>query len=68
MNEAWIPVTERLPKNMDLVLTCSIFGEIDMEYYNRVKKGFTSKLIPKDSDISYRIVAWMPLPNPYKLD
>ena len=56
----WIPVTERLPEERKNVLVTTIDGDIKVSYR---------------SDVTYwwnigrgGVVAWMPLPEPYRGD
>lgn len=62
----WIPVSERLPDDGELVLlTFEGSEKVDMEtaIYD-VKYGFsTSDMF----GLGYGIIAWMPLPEPYKV-
>ena len=68
----WIPVSERLPDKNILVLTyvdtgtsrtyCLAFWS---DYYNAWEEGIGGyRLI--DKDLGYRVLAWKPLPEPYK--
>ena len=61
-NDGWIPVEERLPENGHSVLICGIHGWIDVGWYIRGtwRTGFSAAEIVKE------VVAWMPLPEPYK--
>ena len=61
-NDGWIPVEERLPENGHSVLICGIHGWIDVGWYIRGtwSTGFSAAEIVKE------VVAWMPLPEPYK--
>lgn len=55
----WIPVTEELPNNSGRYLVNYSSGYVAVAYYY--------ELIPKwGSSTTERIVAWMPLPKPYK--
>ncbi len=66
----WIPVTERLPEELTKVLACRKNGSIEIMFFNpalttRYPKGFS---IIKNN-FSWRqdnVIAWMPLPEPYK--
>lgn len=61
-NGRWIPVEERLPENEHSVLLCSVRGYIDVGFYIRGvwRTGFSAADIVKD------VVAWRPLPEPYR--
>lgn len=54
----WIPVTERLPKNPAQVLVTYSWGEVTVgEYWNNGEGwGIDGE----------EVLAWMPLPEPYK--
>ena len=56
---SWIPITERLPNKSGRYLVSYDSGYVAMAlYYESVSKwGATT---------TERIVAWMPLPEPYK--
>ena len=62
MNDGWIPVEERLPENGHCVLVCGMEGWIDAGWYVRGiwRTGFSA------ADIVKNIVAWQPLPKPYR--
>ena len=57
----WIPVTERLPENGGRYLVNYSSGYVTMTYYYE----FAATWAPTTTE---RIVAWMPLPEPYKED
>lgn len=66
--QRWIPVTERLPEEETDVLVCNANGEI------QISSGSYSTEM-KDYFIWYttgwrfgKVIAWMPLPKPYKKD
>ena len=54
----WIPCSERLPENGHYYLWCSDMGHVQSDYY---WNGFENGM-----KYGYNIVAWMPLPEPYK--
>ena len=58
----WIPVEEQLPKNEHSVLVCGLQGCVNVGWYIRGiwRTGFSAAEIRKD------VVAWMPLPEPYR--
>lgn len=66
---AWIPVEERLPDIDQSVLICTKYGEITDGYRWNEKDWFCAwgeyngAHVGGEYDL---IVAWMPLPEPYK--
>jgi len=65
----WIPVSKRLPKNGETVLVCDAYGEITDGYHDDFRGGMWWIGLGGEmnwSDEDGRIVAWMPLPKPYK--
>jgi hypothetical protein len=63
----WISVKDRMPEDGVWVLTCSAAGGIDVALHNKKAwlSGFDDSTFD-DCKEDYRIVAWMPLPQPYK--
>lgn len=65
----WIPVSERLPEYGREVLTCNDGGYIEIQScestytYWENQFGDWSAI---DEDLWDEVVAWMPLPEPYK--
>ncbi|XBX07052.1 DUF551 domain-containing protein [Enterocloster clostridioformis] len=62
MLTGWIPVEERLPKGGQDVLVCTGNGWILMAWYGT--NGQSWHITP--TGITHDIVAWMPLPEPYR--
>lgn len=65
LNWRWIPVSERLPKEYDLVLVTEKYGFVDTARF--VHNDFTEMnewIVADDETID--VIAWMPLPHPYK--
>ena len=54
----WIPCSEKLPENGHYYLWCSDGGNVQSDYY---WDGFEN-----GKKFGYNIIAWMPLPKPYK--
>ena len=61
-NDGWIPVEERLPENEHSVLTCGNPGWIDVGWFVQGvwRTGFSA------AEITNEVVAWRPLPDPYR--
>ena len=63
MNDGWIPVEERVPKEEGYkVLVCSKKGNIDTGIYSPYTKQW---FIGNISALGKDIIAWRPLPEPY---
>lgn len=60
-NGEWIPVSERFPKAFETVLRTRVESGWNCTTYTMVDTGC---ICP----IDYNIVAWMPLPEPYKAE
>ena len=56
----WIPCSEKLPENGHYYLKCSKYGNVASDYY---WDGFENA-----KKYGEEVVAWMPLPKPYKAD
>ena len=66
----WIPVSERLPEESDYYIAC-IYNEISKKYYCRSKwfsinNNYYGELEWIDLKSYEKVVAWRPLPEPYK--
>lgn len=76
-NDGWIPCSEMLPENEDDVLCWYEYrimqgdheGEMNREcgigYYNKSFKRWCGEIYYKQD---YKVIAWRPLPEPYKED
>ena len=65
-NEGWISVEERLPEEMTEVLCCFENGIVQTLWQDWKSRGFGDYL---DDDLSpMKVIAWQPLPEPYKED
>ena len=60
----WIPVSERLPEAGKQYLCCNEDGFREVGYLSKVtgEWGFT------DTEAFGEVIAWMPLPEPYKTE
>lgn len=68
----WVPVSERLPEESDYYMAC-IYNEISNKYYCRsewfsINNNYYGELVWIDLKSYEKVVAWMPLPEPYKED
>lgn len=66
----WIPVSEILPEESDYYMTC-IYNEISNKYYCRsewfsINNNYYGELVWIDLKSYEKVVAWRPLPEPYK--
>ena len=63
----WIPLSERLPKDRQMVLFCDIEDDIKIGYHI---KGRPDTHFSQDGtfDDIKNVKAWMPLPEPYKAE
>ena len=74
LEQRWIPVSERLPEfTADYKVTVGInydgggmFPEVRIALYNKVYKCWV--VYESDRAIVGDVIAWMPLPEPYKED
>lgn len=64
----WIPVEERLPEHKKTVLVWTCLGGVEKAWYgyNSEKWHFVYKS-EYVADDNKRVVAWIPLPEPYKI-
>lgn len=71
INMKWIPVSERMPDKYRAVLICNARGDLEVAGYAPLSDIWVSAtdetlFIPTDITDEFRIVAWMPLPEPYR--
>lgn len=64
----WIPVSERLPEEGKEVLFCDAYGNFMLAEYLEVDEDDYGKSYTAENDgcVMYDVVAWLPLPEPYK--
>lgn len=60
----WIPCSERMPENNGNYMTCDEKGNIHIFWYDDCQKCPFN--ISEYHTRYYPVVAWMPLPQPYK--
>lgn len=64
MLTGWIPVSERLPKNEgNYVIAFCKSGEICVAWYEEAEETWETDACYLDN-----VLAWMPLPEPYKAE
>ena len=82
LNRRWIPVSERLPEEHKTIIDTDVFDDPSEEVLVQMKSGYMkvsrywgSRERYKDRpwiDLSYpttdEVIAWMPLPEPYKAE
>ena len=66
----WIPVSERLPEKNRAVLVCFDTGATKtycLAYWNDRVKGWEEWVGFRmlETEMGYKVLAWMPLPEPY---
>jgi hypothetical protein len=57
----WIPVNKRLPEKYTYTLWCSLGGNVQSDYFN-------GEFWEDAEKYGYEVIAWMPLPQPYKAE
>lgn len=60
-NGGWIPVSEMLPEKYTYTLWCASSGYVRSDYFN-------GEFWEDAKKYCYEIIAWMPLPEPYKAE
>lgn len=60
----WIPVSERLPEKSDYCLCCDKDGYMIIGWLSKWSKEWYFD----DDEVDMDVVAWMPLPQPYKAE
>ena len=59
-NNGWIPCSEQLPENSNNILICLSDGYVNVGYYSSKEFRDMNSYLYKD------VIAWQPLPEPYK--
>ena len=65
MNDGWIPVEERLPEVGEYVLGTNKYGEV-LVYHYGWNSPHTRKMFFHLCGAAANIIAWRPLPEPYR--
>ena len=66
MQDRWIPVSERLPEKDGEYLCTTVYGNVTDIWIDTFYKGEWTR--PADVEFDYEIIAWQPLPDPWKGD
>lgn len=68
LEQKWIPVSEGLPwKDINVLVTVrDDSGDIPLEYTSVGWRTPDGRYWIVDNEICYSVLAWMPLPEPYK--
>ena len=63
----WIPVSEQMPADQETVLVCQRDDGMEVAYYDARKDVWCRSCDDywRVSNEDSRIIAWMPLPEPY---
>ena len=64
----WIPVTERLPEDMDWVLCASVFGDVHILRYDYIMDDWDIFGKPNTCYAKGFVTHWMPFPEAPKED
>ena len=61
----WIPIEERRPKMGEVVMCCNIHGSVFVSAITH-RYDPSERVVSTDFGSHYNVVAWQPLPEPYK--
>lgn len=65
MNNGWVSCNDRLPEENQKVLTCDRFGNIHIKIYFMGRDNVPFGIDENHSRF-YPVIAWRPLPKPFK--
>lgn len=65
-NNGWIPCSERLPEKYGEYLCCDTYGNFVLGFPSESDTSDTGFIVETEHEYCYDIIAWMPLPEPYK--
>ena len=65
-NNGWIPCSERLPAKYGEYLCVNKYGSYILGYPYRKKADDDLIMVETDNEIMLEVIAWQPLPEPYK--
>ncbi len=66
MNLEWIPIEKELPTTANHILVCTKDGVVTEADYVNIKHNADANTYMKEFLDSNSIIAWMPMPEPYK--
>lgn len=69
MKSNWIPVSEKLPENSGEYLVTTKLARAGIMMFSAKHKKFNTYDRTSDEDAKYfaiSVIAWMPLPEPYR--
>lgn len=67
MNDGWIPVEERLPEEAGTYIVNALNGERSIVTFAKWKNRY-KRFDMTGARAYWRIIAWRPLPEPYRLE
>ena len=65
-NTTWIPCDERLPRIGEQVMVCNTFGSVFVSHITYLNPRVDIHGRCHDFGSHYNVIAWQPLPAPYK--
>lgn len=65
-NDGWIPCSERLPRIGEQVMVCNAYGSVFTSHITYLNPRVDRYGRCHDFGSHYNVIAWQPLPEPYK--